>query len=142
MPGTYVDERTVIADILDGLTGVVIGWPNTDTDDDDLPVPGSNPEAPVRYVAVMMSSAGDNPLTIGGSRQIDGAVTTTVWVERNAGDDYLRQTVDALCALFDAGDDPTQGFYLTRRFLDEPGDSVDREWRGQRIVHHFTRFRS
>lgn len=141
MPGSYVDERTVIANVLDGFSGVLL-WPDTKPADGDIPSPGSDPAAPASYVVADVEYDRGALVTMGGTEQVDGRVILHVWAERNSGDDAVRTLVETLRTLFAAGTDTTHACYFLAPVLGQPmigGESE--EWYGRRMEVPFIRFR-
>lgn len=141
MPGSYVDERQVVANILDGLSGVPILWPDTE---EDPPAPGSDPASPVKYVVVEIEHDVAIPTDMAGGSEIRGRVVTWNWIERNAGDDALRALIDSERTLFVAGDDATQAMYFlpAERVYPSQIGGAGGELYGRRVDWPFTRFRS
>jgi hypothetical protein len=137
MPGTYVDERTTVANVLAGFAGVPIFWPDTEG---DPPSPGSNPEAPVSYVVTEVEHDFAELSDFGGGAEIRGRVALWIWVERNAGDDLVRAHVDTLRGLFAAGDAPPFYFFEPSLASSQIGGENE-EWYGRRMDVPFVRFR-
>lgn len=140
MAGTYRAERQAIANVLDGFTaGVPILWPDTQA---EPPAPGADPAAPVSYLVADVEHDQAELSDFGGGAEVRGRVVLHVWVERDAGDDLVRQHVDTLQTLFYAGDDMTVPIY----FLEpQPGapfiGGEAGEWYGRRVDVPFVRFR-
>lgn len=136
---TYVDERVVVANVLDGFTaGVPVLWPDTV---DDPPSPGTDPASPVSYLVAEVEHDRAELVDMAGGAQIDGRVTVGVWVERDAGDELVREHVDTLRGLFAVGDDTTVPIYFLEPLVGAAQiGGANGEWYGRRVDVPFVRF--
>lgn len=136
LASTYVDERQIVANVLDAFTsGVPILWPDSTM---TPPSPGTNPASPVSYLVAEVEHDAAELLDFAGGSRINGRVVISPWAEKEAGDNLVRQHIDTLCTLFAAGDEG--GMYFFPPVVGSPLiGGENREWYGREVHIPFMR---
>ena len=132
--GIYIDERAVIAAVLDdGWTACRVAWPDQDF---TVPSPTNDKASPASYIAVEIDYDEIRQVDFAGGAQINGRVEHRIWVERCAGDYLVRSYMDTLRGLYAAASstsitflEPTVGAAV-----------IEGEWYGRAYSVPFVRF--
>lgn len=108
MATTFATERSHIAGILvAGWTDSYVNFPNDELAElpgRQLPTPTGDRTAPARWLNVEINSDFTEQVAFSGADRIDGTVLIEICVEAGVGDGKQRAMLDALIALFNAGD--------------------------------------
>jgi len=130
---SYGSERAAIGALLATFTSAPVLWPSGQL---EPPQPTSPPALPAAFVNVEVEYSGAELADFAGGVRIDGEVVCEVWSERRAGDDRVRDLVDALVTLFKSGDGSGVQFLAPR----PSGASVTEVWYGRGLRVPFVRW--
>ncbi|OQC35389.1 MAG: hypothetical protein BWX64_02474 [Acidobacteria bacterium ADurb.Bin051] len=130
---SYGSERAAIGALLATFTAAPVLWPGGSL---EPPAPTSPPAEPAAFVAVEVEYTGAELADFAGGARVDGEVVCEVWSERRAGDDRVRDLVDALRSLFRAGDAAGLQFLEPRA----GGAAVSDVWYGRGLRVPFVRW--
>ncbi len=140
MATTYVGERERVGEILSTFTLSPIVWPGTDS---RPPALSSTPDTPASYVVAEVPIDSAERAVFSGEAEIRGRVSFDIRVQRDRGDDLVRDIMEALRTLFAAAD--TSGFQFLEPVPGTPylaGDSTTGEWYGRTFDVPFVRWRT
>lgn len=119
--GAYVSEREVLGLLLSTNWEHPIAWPNMAF---DPPAKTGSRTSPAEWTNFDIETTSGGSRTLGGNRNIAGAVLLTHAIEPGVGDLLLRQRVESLAAIFEAA--ATSSFYFYPEepdsFLDDSGE--------------------
>lgn len=138
MATDYVAERERVGEILSTFTACPIVWPGTDK---RPPALSSDPSTPASHIVVEIPIDAAERATFSGEAQIRGRVSFDIRVQRDRGDDTVRDLMETLRTLFATAD--TDGFQFLEPVPGTPylaGDSS--EWYGRPFDVPFVRWRT